>query len=138
MLPTTASGTVRRASWTSPAGTAAYSNPDIMKMERNAARTASEGTNASGACGAKRSPARATTTRGAIFTTESAVEVRPPCFTPRQLMIPSVTITATAIGARAVDAAGRKRPRAAANPMLTAASPSTPVAMPSHPTANPT
>jgi len=138
MLPTTAKGTVRRASRTSPAGTAAYSNPDIMKMERNAALIASDGTSARGARGAKRRPASATTTNGTIFTTESAVEVRPPCFTPRQLMMPSATMTATAMGARAVAAAGMKRPRAAANPTLTAASPSTPVAMPSHPTAKPT
>src|SRR4051794_16658788 len=138
MLPTTASGTVRFASRTSPAGTAAYSKPDIMKMARNAASTASPGTSASGAWGAKRSPANATSTSGAIFTIERTVEVRPPSFTPSQLTNPSAAIRATAIGARAVDAAGTNRPSAVANPRLTAASPRTPVAIPSQPTPNPT
>src|SRR5256885_16685903 len=138
MLPTTASGTVRRASRTSPAGTAAYSNPDIMKMERKAALTASSATSASGAAGANRSPATANRSSGAIFTIESAVEVRPPALTPSQLISPRAAISATAIGTRAGAAAGTKRTSAPANPTLTAESPSTPVAMPSQPTANPT
>ena len=138
MLPTTASGTVRRASRTSPAGTAVYSNPDIMKMERNAALSASPGTRARSARGANRSPANATSSSGAIFTMASAVDVRPPALTPTQLMSPSRAMSATATGTRARDAAGTKRPSAVAKPTLTAASPRTPVAIPNQPTAKPT
>jgi len=109
-----------------------------MKMDRNAALTASPGTSARSACGANRSPAQATNSSGAIFTMASAVEVRPPALTPTQLMNPSSAISATATGTRPTDAAGTNRPSAVAKPTLTAASPRTPVAMPSQPTANPT